>query len=338
MDTKEKIFECLKESGPMSGVGIADKLGISRQAVSKHMRTFLIEGTVVKTGNTRGALFDLTEHAEPPEVIRKTVQVEGLEEHMVFENFSLQMDLDRLLSDQSKRIFSHAFTEILNNAVDHSGSEECDIEMSLDPINIMFKIRDFGIGLFYSIQSKFGLSDETAALQELIKGKTTTMAEKHTGEGIFFSSKGADCMSFRSHKIKLTFDNEKEDIFVERLREQKGTEVNFRISRRSRRSLREIFSEYAPEEYDFSFEKTRVSVKLFQAEYVSRSEAKRLVTGLEKFSEVILDFKGVRAIGQAFADEVFRVFRISHPGIAVTALNAEPEINAMIQHVVDNKI
>ena len=72
--------------------------------------------------------------------------------------------------------------------------------------------------LFQSIFKKFDLPDENAAVGELIKGKTTTMAEKHSGEGIFFTSKAADQLSLRSHKINLIFDNSKKDVFVEQKR------------------------------------------------------------------------------------------------------------------------
>ena len=36
--------------------------------------------------------------------------------------------------------------------------------------------------------------------------------------------------------------------------------------------------------------------------------------GLERFREVVLDFAGVDAIGQGFADEVFRVWARAHAG------------------------
>jgi len=63
--------------------------------------------------------------------------------------------------------------------------------------------------------------------------------------------------------------------------------------------------------------KTRTVVRLFAigTEFVSRSQAKRLVHGLDKFREVVLDFKGVDLVGQGFADEVFRVWAREHPDV-----------------------
>jgi len=56
--------------------------------------------------------------------------------------------------------------------------------------------------------------------------------------------------------------------------------------------------------------------------HISRSQAKRLLMGLEKFKQVVLDFKGVSSVGQAFVDEVFRVFQNEHPDIAIQYFNA----------------
>jgi len=104
------------------------------------------------------------------------------------------------------------------------------------------------------------------------------------------------------------------------------------LNRSSRTRLEEVFSRFAPEEYDFEFAKTKILVKLLRAEYVSRSEAKRLVANLEKFREIELDFRQVRLVGQGFADEVFRVFHQRHPHIVIRTTNTSPSVDAMIRH------
>ena len=44
-------------------------------------------------------------------------------------------------------------------------------------------------------------------------------------------------------------------------------------------------------------------------EFVSRSEAKRLLAELDKFSEITFDYKGVEKVGQGFVDEIYRVWQ-----------------------------
>lgn len=67
----------------------------------------------------------------------------------------------------------YAFTEILNNAIDHSMSDRCAIERRVDATKVSLSVKDGGIGVFSSIAEEFSLQDEQAALIELIKGKVT---------------------------------------------------------------------------------------------------------------------------------------------------------------------
>ena len=63
---------------------------------------------------------------------------------------------------------------------------------------------------------------------------------------------------------------------------------------------------------------------------MTRSQAKRVLSRFERFREVLFDFKGVTSIGQAFADEIFRVFKQSHPEVVVLAINTTSEVDKMI--------
>jgi len=339
MEMKEKILALIKEEKALSGVQLSESLGISRQAVNKHLKQLLQNGYLIKEGVTRGALYRIaTSEKKIPKKFKKSFSLEGLEEDKVFQQINMALNLARTISPKAFEIAKYAFTEMLNNAIDHSHSERCNVEVNVDEFNFQFMIRDYGIGIFFSIYDKFGLADENTAVGELIKGKTTTMQEKHTGEGIFFTSKAADKMFFRSGRIKLLFDNQKKDIFIEEMKTIRGTEVFFSVNKRSRKKLEDIFSIFAPEEFDYKFEKTRAMVKLFKKEYISRSEARRINHGLDKFKVIILDFKGVKIIGQGFADELFRIFMQNYPEIALEIENLKPSLQTIINHVVDNKI
>ena len=83
---------------------------------------------------------------------------------------------------------------------------------------------------------------------------------------------------------------------------------------------------------DFEFDRTEVRVKLYRhKKLVSRSQAKSLLMGLDKYSVISLDFKGVTEVGQGFVDEVFRVYKTRHPRIQVIYKNASPAVEFMIQ-------
>jgi len=65
--------------------------------------------------------------------------------------------------------------------------------------------------------------------------------------------------------------------------------------------------------------------------YISRSQARRIVSGLDKFKTVILDFANIDTVGQAFADQIFRVWHNQHPEIAIKVMNSNENINIMIK-------
>jgi uncharacterized protein len=96
-----------------------------------------------------------------------------------------------------------------------------------------------------------------------------------------------------------------------------------------------VFDAFTDSE-DYTFDKTVVPLRLAQHEgekLVSRSQAKRVAHGFERFKRVELDFIGIEEIGQAFADEMFRVFATAHPGIRITPINVSPAVAQMIRRV-----
>jgi hypothetical protein len=75
------------------------------------------------------------------------------------------------------------------------------------------------------------------------------------------------------------------------------------------------------------------SVKLAQFDsqgLVSRSQAKRVLARTNRFKVVMLDFTGVVEVGQAFADEIFRVFASAHPEVKLDVVGANIDITNMI--------
>jgi anti-sigma regulatory factor (Ser/Thr protein kinase) len=330
--TRQAILDYIDKNGSATGPELADFLNVTRQAVNPHLRRLLAESKIVKTGSTRAARYFPYESAAPARTLKRDLALSGLDESAVYEHIAISLTLSQL-ADSVESIVHYAFTEILNNAIDHSMSERCTVEVRLDATKISFTVRDSGIGVFYSIADKFDLQNEHDAMIELIKGKTTTQPRAHSGEGIFFVSRAADRFSLRSHRLQLEWDNKRADVFVSEPRFLKGTLASFEIDRNSRTRLENVFAEFAPEAYDFQFQKTRVLVKLLRRDYVSRSEAKRLLHNLDKFSEIELDMRDVRNVGQGFADEVFRVFATAHPDIVIRFVNASDAVTAIIKHV-----
>jgi biotin operon repressor/anti-sigma regulatory factor (Ser/Thr protein kinase) len=340
VDTRQEILRLLKELGEASGVRLAAALGLSRQAVNRHLARLIDEGKLVMTGRTRGAAYRLATRRgsqRPPAAFRGVYPLAGLQEDAVVSEASLRLNLRKALSAETQRIFAYALSEMLNNASEHSASPTCLVEVRLMTRELQAVVRDQGVGVFHSIAKRMQLRDESDAIGELLKGKATTSPERHSGEGIFFTSKACDLFVLRSHRIELTITAPDHEPSVSVRKPIRGTEVTLGIRRATKRKLEQVFAAFAPEEYDFRFEKTIVTVRFSARDYLSRSEARRLVARLESFREVVLDFTRVRSIGQAFADEIFRVFAGSHPEVALKRVNVDRALDAVIRHVVDNQ-
>ena len=338
MKTVDRILEALARRGSATGTALAKELQITRQAVSRHLKALVRDGRVVKSGETRGAAYTLPGPGKSlPSGVRaaKTLTLEGLQEDRVFNRLSRELNLEGRLSSPALVTCRYAFTEMLNNAIDHSKAAEGWVVLECDTHEVRFEVRDRGIGVFDSIASRFGLEDEMEAIGELLKGKATTMADRHSGEGIFFTSRAGDKFSLRSHGVEIVFEGHGKDVRLERRRYQEGTQVQFALSRRSRTRLEDIFLAFAPEEFDYRFERSLVNVTVALEDCVSRSQAKRLVSRLESFKEVILDFKGVQSVGQAFCDEVFRVFLSRHPECRLRIRDLDQTLRVMVLHAVD---
>ena len=199
-------------------------------------------------------------------------------------------------------------------------------------------IIDSGIGIFEKIKKDFDLPDAQSALLELSKGKLTSDKKRHSGEGIFFTSRMFD--EFYIHSGNLAYLKVRNDqdgwliVVGDRIDYHQGTEVGMKIATDVTRTPRQVFDEY--QTGVVGFRRTHVPIKLAQyadEQLVSRSQAKRILTRFEDFSEVILDFEGVPDIGQPFADEIFRVFRNDHPKIRLLAMHTSREIEDMIAYV-----
>ena len=91
-----------------------------------------------------------------------------------------------------------------------------------------------------------------------------------------------------------------------------------------------VFSRYTR---DLAFDTSRVVVKLFErgGTHVSRSEAKRVLAGLERFREVAIDFHRVESAGQGCADEIFRVWARVHPEIRLVPERMNEAVTFMVE-------
>lgn len=327
------LLKLVSESEKNVSGKLADALGISRQAASARLRKAIAKGLIVKHGIGRGVEYTLSELRR----VHQEYNRKGLREDVVWS--SLFAPLVKDLPDNVKDIWRYGFTEMVNNAIDHSGADKISIWGVRNALYTQAWVADDGEGIFNKIQKALDLYDPREAILELAKGKFTTDPANHSGEGIFFSSKVFDHFDIRSGNLHFMHEDGLDDVLIERPKNAPGTLVVMRLINDSARTTKEIFDKFAaPEEYTFA--KTIVPVILGQYEgekLISRSQAKRLIFRFEKFKTVILDFDGIEEIGQAFADEVFRVFQNAHKDTKLVPINMTAAVKNMVSRAKASK-
>ncbi|MBI3209077.1 MAG: DUF4325 domain-containing protein [Candidatus Solibacter usitatus] len=316
-----------KNSGNIAHL-VATQFNISRQAANKHLKNLVAEGALIPEGKTRYRRYKLAELLD----WRKLYTIgPGIEEDLVWSR-----DISVVLGNLPKNvmdIWHFCITEMFNNALDHSGGKTVFVKVARTAANTQIMLMDDGIGIFRKIQSEMNLADERHAILELAKGKLTTDPKRHTGQGIFFTSRVLDSFDILSSGVFFTHTFGKdEDWILERPEADDGTTVFMKLNNHSARTDKQIFDQFSSGD-DYGFTKTVVPVRLAQYgddKLISRSQAKRLLVRIDRFRTVLFDFAGVETIGHAFADEIFRVFAQGHPNIEIIPINATPQVQQMI--------
>lgn len=311
----------------------ARNFDISRQAVNKHVKRLVEQKSLLVRGTTRNRHYVLLPVAQWEHIYN----LDGnLEEDVVWRD-----DIASLLGELPNNvmdIWHYGFTEILNNAIDHSSGQHVLVQVKRMAASSEITVYDNGEGIFKKIQRELGLHDERHSVLELAKGKLTTDPDNHTGEGIFFSSRMFDDFRILSGNVYFSHTHDEvEDWIIENQRYQTGTGVFMELKNNTARTTKQIFDSFTSDD-DYGFTKTVVPVRLAQygdEKLVSRSQAKRLLERVDKFRTVIFDFDEVESIGQAFADEVFRVFQQRHPDIELIHLKANKNVQEMINRAIN---
>jgi len=305
--------------------------GISRQMVNRHMDHLVSDGFLEAEGATRARRYTLRCLVDSHSTIRidaHTAEDQVWREYVAPHIAGLPRNV--------LQICEYGFTEIFNNVIEHAEAEKARILVQLDAVKVRLMVFDYGIGIFNKLARDLHLGNSRFALMELLKGKLTTAPSHHSGQGIFFTARAFDRFMLSSSRLRFTHHKEDDSfrVVVEgQGYDSRGTTVDMQISVSSPTTLSGVFDRFSTPDVD-GFGRTHVYVKLAAYEgesLVSRSQARRLVARFEEFDEVELDFERVEMIGQAFADEVFRVFRSDHPGVRLLSTNTSPDVHRMIQ-------
>jgi len=326
----EAISRLLAGQTYVTSSEVATAAGVTRQA-HYHLSRLTTSGVLVQEGARRSSRYRLAAQRSA------AYPLEGTTEDDVWGNERMalrQVDPEFEERPNVVRIVTFGFTEMVNNAIDHSRGQALGIRWFIDDERIAFEVEDDGIGAFASLRESRGLENDFQAVGELSKGKQTSAPERHSGLGIFLTSRLVQRFVLAANDYVWTVDNDIDDYAVaELVHPRRGTMVRCEIPLDSSVDLPAVMSEVS-DPVTSRLNRTTLHVELFrEGDFVSRTEAKLIGARLEGFEVVELDFAGVDQVGQGFADELFRVWAREHPDIELAPLHANGAVLAMIDAV-----
>lgn len=331
----KKIIEAIFDFTPTNK--LPESIGITNKSIKKRLKKLYKKGFIFQSN-------DFSKYyIKPKTLLDKKYNLKDLSESAVFDNDINTLNLH--LNSNSEFIMFYGFTEMLNNAIDHSKGKLVSVVVYDVYCGYLIFIDDDGIGIFKKIKKVFRLKNESESVLHLSKGKLTTDKENHSGQGIFFTSRLMDHFAIWSGDNYFTHDWDKpKDVLSlanpEQSGNNKGTTVMMSLRKESKVDSNDVFNEFSSKDGNYAFQKTIVPVMLVKYAtkemLVSRSQAKMVISGLEDFAEIIFNFDGVVKVGQGFADEIFRVFKNKNPDKSITWINANKDVLSFINKAISD--
>ena len=325
---------------PRDAVALAtQEFNVDRTTVYRHIRKLMAEKAIIQTGNTSGARYYLKSALNKQVSLDVLPKMEEVHVWMDYLNLTLS-----LLSENLTEILRYGFSRIFQNVVDHSDAKQVDIRTEWGRDELTLDIIDHGVGIFNRLTSVLGLQDERECVARLAEGKVTTDSENHAGQGLFFTARAVDRFHLWSGHLHYHRTHAEDDWTLERSEDcLAGTGVAISIRYDTPRKISEVFAKCSTldEESDPHFDQVQVTVAMgstLPIRKADRSQAKKLLQGIDKYRYVLVDFNNVNTVTQGFVDEVFRLFQARHPDIRMEYTNANEDIEFMIEHTLPESV
>lgn len=309
---------------------VAERLGVTRRAALGLLRELETHQWLRREGSPRRPRW-------LPGALRQVVRgyaLDSLQEDRPWrDDFAPAFEL----APNVARMAQHAFTELVNNAIDHSGGTRVVVSMRQTATQLQLLVSDDGRGLFDVVSQHFSIPDPTLAMLELAKGRLSSQPEHHTGRGLYFTARLADV--FDLHANDRAFQQRQwqpDQWYSVRTACRVGTSVYVAISLETERTLDAVMRRASLDGTSLGFERTVVPLRLaagLGSVVESRALARRVALRLATFRRVDIDFAGITDLGHAFADELFRVFARTQPALQLEAVNMAPTVAATVAGV-----
>ena len=311
-----------------------EAFGVSKSSVYNYVKRMCEEGILQKA-----------EGSASYEIVTEEYQFSYENDGTLGEDCVFRRDIEPHLAHLEKNVRSawhYAFTEMMNNAIEHSRASHISVYLSMNALHTAVEIVDDGVGIFRNIRDFLKEErGEDVALEEcaalLFAGKFTTAKRYHSGEGIFFTSHLMDEFRILSDGSFFTRNNFEESGVKKVAGLEGGTYVFMSLSNQTGKTTRAVFDRFSDVEEGFIRTHVPIAHMFAYGNPISRSEARRLGQMIDPFKEITLDFSGVEEVGQAFCHELFVVWQRDHADVTLTVENAAEDVSFMIRRVKNTK-
>lgn len=307
---------------------LEERTGASRRAVQAALRKLVDAHWLSRSGTSRRPVYG-------PGLLRQVARsytLHGLQEDLPWQrDFAPNFELPRHVA----RMVQHGFTELVNNAIDHSGGSSVTVSLRQTPSHVQLLVSDDGCGVFDKICTAFDIADAQHAMLELSKGRLTSQPEAHTGRGLFFSSQLADV--FDIHANNTAFQRRAWDSTgwqAGRPLPRQGSSIYMAIALDTTRTLDQVLQAWSTDGSGIEFDHTTVHLRLLAGPgqaLDSRAQARRVAARLPTFKRVEISFEGVSDVGHGFTDELFRVFARARPEVELVPTHMTPRVAALVK-------
>ena len=329
------ITQAAMQNGNDLPAHVAQELQCSRRQAGRLLHKLVTLQWLVSLGTPRKPLY----RPGPLRQVVKRYALAGLQEDLPWRrDFAPCFEL----AAPMMRMAQHAFTELLNNAIDHSAGSAVAVSMRQTPLQLQLLVSDDGCGVFQRIAQSFDILDPQLAMLELSKGKLTSAPNRHSGHGLFFTSRLADVFDIHANDSAFQCRAwERRTWHAGRpgpVAARSGTSIYLAIALDTTRTLESVQRAHSASGTGYDFERTSVPLHLIgggaaDTMLASRADAKRALHRLGQFRHAEIDFSGIGHIGHGFADEIFRIFGRQHPALELHPVGMAPQVAAMVHSV-----
>ena len=222
---------------------------------------------------------------------------------------------------------------LLLNCWRHSEGRQASCQVSRVDDSIVITVQDDGLGIFERVMQEYRCLSKVEAIGELLKGARVFTSSPSAGLARLVWS--VDFATIEANQLRLSLMGRSRDWAISEGRSVRpGTSIALEIREDLLDGLERSIQSIVP-----PLGRVFLPVAAFQQKasgrILDRRDAKRLLRGVARHPELIVDFRFVETVAHSFVEYLFVDFRAMHPQSSLVPINLNSSIRSMINFVMN---